>query len=247
MKSEKILDAFGQIDDDLIDGTENNVKVRRLQGTIAVRRIAMAACFLLVFTVGIISFDSNTNNTPGNDVTESPEMEEGIANVVVNGIVAEMPHGAIEYLDPKVYKEEEWTYEMTAEYFGYEFEKLMTGNGLDYELTSVDSEILRKDGELFLERTSLVYEDNSYETSSRVVLLVSRLTDDLGSVYELESGEASLIGDKEIFIGGILSDINSNVYELINSNFTKKGINYQVMAHNVDLYEFSLILDRLIR
>lgn len=249
-KSEKLLEAFGHIEDELIEenldhdnvvknttNKKSTVKKSNIHKgkiiSIVSHRIAkwgaLAACFLFLAGIGLLNL-----NQPA---TQS---------FYINNIIGEMPTGSQEYYDPKTHKEVVWTLEQTIDYYGRDFTKLSLPKELIFKPNVRYGVLQRNDGVIVVDGAGFSYVDDVDEPKTIVHIGVSKIQEVKGVLYEYDESQPTTLKEVKMIIGGKRLDEKTDTYEELIADFYYRGIYYRISATNITTKEYRQILEAII-
>lgn len=230
MKEENIFEAFGDIDEKLIDNAKHGlVNLKKSKPKHTRKWALVAACFGVAILIGILA-----------------NREVAREQISVNIIQSEMGSGSPKYYDPETHQKEKWTNEQMATYFGRDYSALKLPNNLKY-LDQSQNNIFIKNNRGIIVRDTAIF--NYYSNDGKYATIkISKLEQPKSIIYQFEQAglELSKINDTEVIISGEISKEDVDRYELLVADFSVDQNNFRVKVVGESLEEFTRILKNII-
>lgn len=216
MKSEKLLNAFGQIDDDLINEAAD-IRAKIIHFPQKIRKLtAIAACIVLMISIGVTQYNN-----------------DGINQFSINRVVDVMSMGNLVYFDPDLHHEEEWTDEQLADHFEQDFTALAIANEFKYEVQDRYKIMLKNDGTVVRDTTTFTYVSDGNNLESYIMITASKVEGAYDTIYSYDGDESYEISGVEIIVGGYPSESKEDYYDLLIADFYVDETYFRVISSNV--------------
>lgn len=228
MKSQKLLDAIGEIDDSLVDGASApKSRAVRFPKRKIISLVAAVACIVIITIVGILQFSGDTN----------------IHINVITGEIGTSPY----YFDPEKHHEVEMSNSKIIKYYGKDFSTLIPLDGFEYLDDRVHTVLVQNsDDTIVRDALSFIYVDT--DDSSRLIMIsLSKVNLPYHTQYQFKTSNTSNISDKEILIAGKKHGNSNTNYDLLIADFSHNGANYRVKADNLSNKEFENVLENILK